>query len=77
MAIKKSKDKKILANNIANSTEFIPPSPTASPSSTLYNHYCGKCNLTIACKEMNNQNYLAADAILYNDKPYHKICADT
>src|ERR1043165_3974619 len=69
---KKSKDKKSLANNIANSTEFIPPSPTASPSPTTHNHQCAKCNLPIVCKEMNNQHYLAADAILYNNKPYHK-----
>src|ERR1043165_3736431 len=75
--IKKSKDKKTLANNIANSTEFIPPSPTASPSPTIHNHQCAKCNLIITCKEMNNQHYLAANAILYNDKPHHKICAET
>src|ERR1043165_8147012 len=75
--IKKSKEKKTLANNIANSTEFIPPSSTASPSPTIHNHQCAKCNLIITCKEMNNQHYLAADTILHNDKPHHKICAET
>src|SRR6185436_9316186 len=74
--VRKPKDKKTLANNIANSTEFIPPSPTKSPSPAIHNHTCPKCNLPIVCKETNNQHYLATDSVLYNDKPYHKICVE-
>ena len=75
--IKKLKDQKTLANTIANSTKFVTPSPTASPSPNIHNHLCAKCNLPIACKETNNQHYLATDATLYNDKPYHKVCTST
>src|ERR1043165_355185 len=74
--VRKPKDKKSLTNSIANSTEFVPPSPTKSPSPAIHNHICPKCNLPIVCKEMNNQHYLATDSVLHNDKPYHKICAE-
>src|SRR6185295_8231031 len=75
--VRKPKEKKSLANSIANSTEFVPPSPTTSPSPAIHNHTCSKCNLPIVCKEMNHQHYLASDSVLHNDKPYHKTCVET
>src|SRR6185436_4362091 len=73
---KKSKDKKALATNIANSTEFIPPSPTSSPLLSIHQHICPTCNQPINCKLTNNKHFLANDSMLFNDKPYHKSCID-
>ena len=75
--IKKPKDKRLLATNTVDSTDFIPPSPTSSPSPSLHQHTCPKCNQPINCKVTNNKHYLAADAELFNDEPCHKSCLDT
>ena len=75
--IRKPKDKKCLANSITNSTEFVLSLPIASLLPAIHNHTCPKCNLHITYKEINKQHYLATDSVLYNDKSYYKICAET
>ncbi|CAG8647736.1 19106_t:CDS:1, partial [Racocetra fulgida] len=66
-----------IITEIEQSTHFIPFSPTTSLTPDIHHHECAKCKQPISCKATNNLHYLAADAILFNDKPYHKLCTET
>jgi hypothetical protein len=74
--ISNKKQLKNLANNIVESTEFVPPSPTTSKVFTMHHHPCAKCAQLIDCKLVGTQHYLADDAMLFENDTCHKTCVD-
>ena len=62
-----------LINQISNTTENIPPSPTPQTC----HHQCPQCSLTISCKFYNDRHHPTENYQLINEEVYHTNCANT